>query len=453
MDVPRRLPAPARRWSRSRPSASTYIDIYFRTGLYKSDLPDRHRHGGRRGRRGGRPRGDAAFAAGDRVAYCHGPRFLRRVRRRPRLASWSRCRTGSALETAAAALLQGMTAHYLTHSTFPLKPGDTALVHAAAGGAGLLIVQMAKMLGARVIGTISTEAKAATGPRGRRRRGHPLHRRRISRPRSKRLTGGRGVDVVYDSVGAATFLKSLNSLRPRGMMVSFGNASGPVARGRAAAAEPEGLALPHASHAGQLHCHSRGAAVARRRRSELDRLRPAEDPHPPDLPARGGGRRPIATSRAAPLPESSCSSRDAGRTFPAPPPRGLRRSPSDKLDGAAGLLAGQHPLSHRFHGQQRACCCSCRSRPCSSPTRATGFRPPARRTAKCASNGDRCFLAAAKWIRGKRHAPPGLREGPSVARVVPGPGRAPARRSRRLVPVAGLVETLPHGQVARGDRR
>jgi NADPH2:quinone reductase len=124
-------------------------------------------------------------------------------------------------------MLQGMTAHYLTHSTFPLKKGDTALLHAAAGGTGLLIVQMAKMLGARVIGTVSTDAKAALA----RQAGADeiiFYTRQDFEVEVKRLTGGRGVDVVYDSVGQTTFLKSLNSLRPRGMMALFGQSSGPV---------------------------------------------------------------------------------------------------------------------------------------------------------------------------------------------------------------------------------
>jgi NADPH2:quinone reductase len=120
-----------------------------------------------------------------------------------------------------------MTAHYLTHSTYPLKKGDTALLHAAAGGAGLLLVQMAKMLGARVIGTVSTDAKAALA----REAGADeiiLYTLQDFEAEVKRLTAGRGVDVVYDSVGQTTFLKSLNCLRPRGMMALFGQSSGPV---------------------------------------------------------------------------------------------------------------------------------------------------------------------------------------------------------------------------------
>jgi NADPH2:quinone reductase len=129
--------------------------------------------------------------------------------------------------TAAAAMLQGMTAHYLTHSTYPLKPGDTCLVQAAAGGTGGLIVQMAKMLGARVFGTVSTEEKASAI----RQLGADeaiLYTQQDFEAEVKRLTGGRGVDVVYDSVGKTTFDKSLNSLRPRGTLALFGQSSGPV---------------------------------------------------------------------------------------------------------------------------------------------------------------------------------------------------------------------------------
>jgi NADPH2:quinone reductase len=124
-------------------------------------------------------------------------------------------------------MLQGMTAHYLTHSTYALKEGEVALVHAAAGGVGLLLIQMAKMRGARVIGTVSTEAKAELALEA----GADaiiFYDRQDFEPEVKRLTDGRGVDVVYDSVGQSTFTKSLICLRPRGMMVSFGQSSGPV---------------------------------------------------------------------------------------------------------------------------------------------------------------------------------------------------------------------------------
>src|SRR5438309_10534577 len=128
---------------------------------------------------------------------------------------------------AAAAMLQGMTAHYLCHDTYPLKKGETALVHAAAGGVGLLLVQMAHNIGARVIGTVSTDAKAKLA----REAGADeiiLYTQTDFEAETKRLTGGNGLDVVYDSVGKTTFERGLNLLRPRGMMVLFGGSSGPV---------------------------------------------------------------------------------------------------------------------------------------------------------------------------------------------------------------------------------
>jgi NADPH2:quinone reductase len=130
-------------------------------------------------------------------------------------------------EQAAASILQGMTAHYLSHDTYPLKPGDTALIHASAGGVGLLLVQMAHNLGARVIGTVSTEEKAKLA----REAGADeviLYTQTDFEAETKRLTGGKGVDVVYDGVGKATFDKSMNVLRPRGTLVHFGASSGPV---------------------------------------------------------------------------------------------------------------------------------------------------------------------------------------------------------------------------------
>lgn len=130
-------------------------------------------------------------------------------------------------QQAAAAMLQGMTAHYLSHDTFPLKKGHTALIHAAAGGVGLLLVQMAHSLGARVIGTVSTPEKAKLA----REAGADeiiLYTQADFEAETKRLTDGKGVNVVYDSVGKTTFDKGLNLLLPRGMMVLFGGSSGPV---------------------------------------------------------------------------------------------------------------------------------------------------------------------------------------------------------------------------------
>ena len=202
-----------------------FIDIYFRAGLYKADLPFT-------------PGMEAAgmveavgsdvteFKAGDRVAYAMTRGSYAQYAAIPE-AQLVKVPAGVDLPVAAAAMLQGMTAHYLTHSTYKLGPGETALVHAAAGGAGLLIVQMAKKLGARVIGTVSTEAKAQLA----REAGADeviLYAEKDFEVETRRLTGNRGVSVVYDSVGATTFMKSLNCLRPRGMMVLFGQSSGPV---------------------------------------------------------------------------------------------------------------------------------------------------------------------------------------------------------------------------------
>lgn len=128
-------------------------------------------------------------------------------------------------QQAAATMLQGMTAHYLAYDVFPLKKGDTALVHAAAGGVGLLLVQMAHNLGARVIATVSTEEKAKLA-RGAGADEIILYTQQDFETETKRLTGGKGVDVVYDSVGKTTFEKGLNVLRPRGMMALYGGSSG-----------------------------------------------------------------------------------------------------------------------------------------------------------------------------------------------------------------------------------
>jgi NADPH2:quinone reductase len=165
-----------------------------------------------------------AFEPGDRVAYCMVRGSYAEFASVP-AKMLVKIPDGIDFRTAAAAMLQGMTAHYLTHSTFPLKPGHIALVHAAAGGTGRLLVQIATMLGARVIATVGTEAKAELA----RQAGATdaiLYDQQDWVAEVKHLTGG--VDVVYDSVGQATFLKGLDCLKPRGMMVHFGVASGQI---------------------------------------------------------------------------------------------------------------------------------------------------------------------------------------------------------------------------------
>jgi len=225
VEVPTPQPGPGQALVRIAASGVNFIDVYFRMGLYKADLPVTL---------GNEAAGTVEavgpevteVAVGDRVAYAMARGSYAEFAVVPAV-HLVKIPDGLDFQTAAAAMLQGMTAHYLTHSTWPLKNGDTCLVHAAAGGAGGLIVQMAKMLGARVFGTVSTEEKARIA------REHGvdeaiLYTQQDFEAEVKRLTGGRGVDVVYDSVGKTTFEKSLNSLRPRGLLALFGQSSGPV---------------------------------------------------------------------------------------------------------------------------------------------------------------------------------------------------------------------------------
>ena len=219
------LPEPGRGEARIKVEAAgvNFTDIYNRIGLYKGTLPYTL---------GSEAAGvvDAVgpevteVKPGDRVAYAmHLGAYAEYVV----VPAWRLVPLPPAIDgrTAAAVMLQGMTVHYLTHSTYPLKPGETVLVHAAAGGVGRLLVQVAKRLGARVIGTVSSEEKARLA----REAGADeviLYTKEDFEEAVNRATGGRGVDVVYDSVGKTTAEKSLNCLRPRGYLVLFGNASG-----------------------------------------------------------------------------------------------------------------------------------------------------------------------------------------------------------------------------------
>jgi len=203
-----------------------FIDIYQRTGLYPVPAPFTPGQEGA-GVVEAVGSGVDTIKAGDRVTwYYASPCSYAEYAVLPANVALP-VPNGADLKTAAASMLQGMTAHYLTHSTYPVKAGDICLVHAAAGGTGMLITQMAKMAGAQVIGTTSTAEKAAQAKRA----GADeviLYTEQDFQAEVKRLTDGRGVDVVYDSVGKSTWEKSLNCVRPRGMMVTFGNASGPV---------------------------------------------------------------------------------------------------------------------------------------------------------------------------------------------------------------------------------
>ncbi len=218
-DLPTPKPGPGQALVKIAAAGVNFIDIYFRIGLYKAEPPIVL------GNEGAGIVEEVApdvtdLKPGDRVAYAMQRGSYAEYAIVP---SWQLVKIPDGLDfsTAAAAMLQGMTAHYLTHSTYPLKAGDSCLVHAAAGGVGLILVQMAKMLGARVIGTVGTEEKAQQA----REAGADevvIYTKEDFVPKAK------GMNVVYDSVGKSTFMQSLDCLRPRGLMVTFGNASGAV---------------------------------------------------------------------------------------------------------------------------------------------------------------------------------------------------------------------------------
>jgi NADPH2:quinone reductase len=202
-----------------------YIDIYQRTGAYNRALPFVP---GLEGAGTVVAVGDGAgdVRAGDRVAYTSAPGAYAHMACVP-VRGLIPLPDDIDAALGAAVMLQGLTAHYLVHSTYPLKAGDWTLVHAAAGGVGLLLLQMAKRIGARVIGTVSTDAKAALAYEAG-AEAVVIYTRQDFVAEVKRLTGGLGVPVVYDSVGQSTFEGSLAALAPRGTLVLFGQASGPV---------------------------------------------------------------------------------------------------------------------------------------------------------------------------------------------------------------------------------
>ena len=225
VDLPVPQPKPNEAVVKIHASGVNFIDVYNREGRYKVPLPFvlGQEAAGVVSAVGSEVR---EVAVGDRVAYTMALGSYAEYAAVPadRLV---RVPPGVGDREAAATMLQGMTAHYLCHDTYPLKKGETALIHAAAGGVGLLLVQMAHNIGARIIATVSTEEKAKLA----REAGADeiiLYTQSDFEAETKRLTGGKGVDVVYDSVGKTTFEKGLNVLRPRGMMALYGGSSGAV---------------------------------------------------------------------------------------------------------------------------------------------------------------------------------------------------------------------------------
>jgi NADPH2:quinone reductase len=224
-DLPTPAPGPGQALVRVEAAGVNFVDIYQRTGLYKLPLPLPLGNEGA-GVVEAVGEGVTEVRPGERVAWAGGPGSYA-THAVIAAAALVPVPEGVGAKTAAAVMLQGMTAHYLTHATYPLAPGDTCLVHAAAGGVGLLFCQMAKRIGARVIGTAGTDEKAARA-RAAGASEVVVYTRADFAAEARRLTSGRGVDVVYDSVGKDTFEKSLDCLRPRGMLVLFGQSSGPV---------------------------------------------------------------------------------------------------------------------------------------------------------------------------------------------------------------------------------
>jgi NADPH2:quinone reductase len=225
IDLPDPDPGPGELLVRVEAAGLNFIDVYHRTGLYPNPLPFTPGLEGA-GVIAGVGEGVSAFHEGDRVCWT---RALGSYAESAIVPQDQAVAIPPGVETrdAAAVMLQGLTAHYLCSSTYPLESGDSCLIHAAAGGVGLLLVQMAKEAGARVFATVSTDEKAALA----REAGADeviLYTKDDFLEAVRRFTDGKGVQVVYDGVGKATAEKSLDCLAPRGMMVFFGNASGPV---------------------------------------------------------------------------------------------------------------------------------------------------------------------------------------------------------------------------------
>jgi NADPH2:quinone reductase len=225
VDIPTPKPKPNEVLVKIAAAGVNYIDVYFRDGRYPVTPPFiiGQEASGVVSEVGGEVKD---FKPGERVAYTGITGAYAEYEAVPadRLV---RVPSGITDHQAAAAMLQGLTAHYLTHSTYPLKKGETALIHAAAGGVGLLLVQMSKNIGARVIATVSTEEKAKLA----RDAGADeviFYTKQDFEVETKRLTDGKGVHVIYDGVGKTTFDQDLNVLRPRGYLVLFGASSGPV---------------------------------------------------------------------------------------------------------------------------------------------------------------------------------------------------------------------------------
>jgi NADPH:quinone reductase len=227
-DLPTPTPGPGEALIRLEASGVNFIDVYYREGRYPAPLPltlGQEAAGTivALGEQGSTP---TTLKVGDRVAWCSIPGTYAQLAIAP-TARLIAIPDAVTFQQAAAAMLQGMTAHYLSHSAYPIRPGDEVLIHAGAGGVGLIFIQMAKSLGARVFTTVSTDEKADLAKAA----GADeiiLYTQEDFAAKVKKLVAGPGLHAVYDSVGKSTFDKSLEVLRPRGTMVLFGGSSGAV---------------------------------------------------------------------------------------------------------------------------------------------------------------------------------------------------------------------------------
>ena len=301
-DVP--APGPGEALVRHAAIGLNYIDVYHRTGLYPGALPLTPGMEGAGTVEAVGP-GVTDLAPGQRVAYAGAPVGAYADLRVMPAAILVPLPDAISFDTAAAMMLKGMTAQYLLRQTYRVQPGDTILFHAAAGGVGLIVGQWAKHLGAVAIGTVSSPAKAELA------RAHGYdhvidYSREDFVARVKEITGGEGVPVVYDGVGKDTFLRSLDCLRPCGMGVSFGSASGPGRQLQPGPAQRQGLAVRHPPDPDDLHPQPRAAARLRQGpdRTSWARVRSGSR----STSASRWPRRPtpIARSKAVPPPARRC---------------------------------------------------------------------------------------------------------------------------------------------------
>ena len=333
-------PGPGEALVRIEYAGVNYTDVYNRNGMYAKSHTYANTPPFTLGREGGgvveRLAADVdSVAAGDRVAYCLP---LGSYAEAAVVPAWRLVKIPDAVDTptATALMLQGCTAHYLTHSLFRMKPGMRCLVHAAAGGVGQFLVALAKHLGAEVFATVGSEEKARIA--ASLGADHViLYRREAFASRVRELTRGRGVDVVYDSVGRATIEGSMRSLAPRGTLVNFGSRVRRGAVHRAARSGRGGVTLLHPAAHGRLHARRRRDRMAWALDVRASHRRARRDHHRPHSPARRRGRGPSDARGARDAGQAAVA--DRLRRAAAGPTRTSRPPEPELLSLAAVFLS------------------------------------------------------------------------------------------------------------------